>query len=156
MLDLIGAKVGPEQGVAWIGMSSELSPASLHLGLLERGGSRMRFLRDAHRKMDIVPNFGAADPLAPPQFTDLTERDAYLEETFARFDWILTCSPVDLKGRAARKPIAENFHRPLGERLGYQGSRLGSVRVPSGNPDPDLAAKEAVLVTLWAWALPEG
>ena len=156
MLDLIGAKVGPEQGVAWIGMSSELSPASLHLGLLERGGSRMRFLRDAHRKMDIVPNFGAADPLAPPQFTDLTERDAYLEETFARFDWVLTCSPVDLKGRAARKPIAENFHRPLGERLGYQGSRLGSVRVPSGNPDPDLAAKEAVLVTLWAWALPEG
>jgi hypothetical protein len=156
MLDLIGARVGPEQRVAWIGMSSELSPAALHLGLLERGGSRMRFLRDAHRKMDIVPNLGAADPLAPPQFDEPADRDAFLEETFGGFDWVLTCSPVDLKDRPARRSIADNFHRPLGERLGYQASRLGSVRVPSGNPDPDLAAKEARVVTLWGWALPEG
>ena len=154
MLDLIGARVGPEQRVAWIGMSSELSPAALHLGLLERGGSRVRFLRDAHRKMDIVPNLGAADPLAPPQFDEPSDRDAFLDETFGGFDWVLTCSPVDLKDRPARRSIADNFHRPLGERLGYQASRLGSVRVPSGNPDPNLAAKEALIVTLWGWALP--
>ncbi len=155
ILDLIHAKVGPDQSVAWIGMSSELSPGALHLGLLERGGSRTRFLNDAHRKMDIVPNFGAADPLAPPEFADSDERDAFLEETFGGFDWVLTCSPVDLKARPGRESIAEDFHKPLGERLGYQASRLGSVRVPSGNPDPDLAAKEALVVTLRAWSLPE-
>jgi hypothetical protein len=155
ILDLIQAKVSPGERVAWIGMSSELSPGALHLGLLERGGSRMRFLRDAHRKMDIVPNFGAADPLAPPQFADPADRDAFLEETFGGFDWVLTCSPVDLKDRPARRSIADNFHKPLGERLGYQSSLLGQVRIPSGDPDPERAAKEGVTVTLLAWALPE-
>jgi hypothetical protein len=155
ILDLIQAKVGPEHRVAWIGMSSELSPGALHLGLLERGGSRARFLSDAHRKMDIVPNPGAADPLAPPQFADPDQRDAFLEETFGGFDWVLTCSPVDLKDRPARQSIADNFHMPLGARLGYQSSLLGSVRIPSGDPDPERAAKEGVTVTLRAWALPE-
>ena len=155
LLDLIAAKVGSEARVAWIGMSSELSPGALHLGLLERGGSRTRFLNDAHRKMDIVPNLGAADPLAPPEFAGPDERDAFLQETFGGFDWVLTASPVDLKGRPTREPIAEDFHKPLSERLEYQASRLGSVRVPSGNPDPALAAKEAVVVTLLAWSLPE-
>jgi hypothetical protein len=153
ILDLIRAQVGPEQSVAWIGMSSELSPGALHLGLLERDGSRARFLRDAHRKMDIVPNPGAADPLAPPRFADSAQRDAFLKETFGRFDWILTCTPVDLKDRAPRRSIAEEFHQPLGQALGYQAVILGTVRIPGADPDRRRAAEEALPVTLRAWSL---
>ncbi|GEM_PF-746367 len=154
ILDLIHTKVGTEQSVAWIGMSSELSPAALHLGLLARDGNPQRFLEDSRRKMDIVPNKGAADPLAPPLFATDEERDAFLDQTFKRFDWVLTTSPVDLKDRSARRPIAAQFHQPLGARLGYQPTELGTVTIPAVGADPNLPTKPGLEVRFTAWCVP--
>ncbi len=127
LLDRIHATVGPTQSVAWIGMSSELSPAALHLGLLERGGSPERFLRYADRKMDIVPNPGAIDPLAIPDFASQSDRDEFIRRTFGEFDWVLTGEPVDIKARQARERIRPEFHMALPQRLGYRSTPVAEV-----------------------------
>jgi hypothetical protein len=130
LFDRLAEVVGPGERVAWIGMSSECSPAALHLGLLERGGSRERFLRDAHRRMDLVPVPGADDPLAPPSFADPEERDRFLRELLDPFDVVLLSSPPDLRDRPGRRFLTAEFHAPLVERLGYAPQAVGTVTVP--------------------------
>ncbi|MBL8857844.1 MAG: hypothetical protein JNL28_04980 [Planctomycetes bacterium] len=91
LLDAIAMEVGPEERCGWIGvMQPEFSPAVLHLGLLARGGSRARFLRDASTPIDL-DYFG--DPHA----------DAATVKAFAeRFDVILGTEPPDAKGKPNR------------------------------------------------------
>ncbi len=126
LLDLVASEVLPDERVGWIGMSSELSRAALHLGLLERGGSRARFLADAHMLMDVTPVPG----MALPEFGGEQQRDDWLAAAAGSFDVVLITSPVDLKGRARGEAIRTRFHAPLLERLGWVAKELGKVSVP--------------------------
>lgn len=132
LLALVAAEVGPEERVAWIGMSSEFSRAALHLGLFERGGSRERFLADSPALMDVTPVPG----MALPEFANEEERDGWLAAAAGTFDVVLIASPVDLKGRPQREAIRRRFHVPLVERLGWVPKELGTVRVPRPPGEP--------------------
>jgi hypothetical protein len=90
LLDAIAREAGPDERVAWIGTLTELSPGALHLGLLARGGSRERFLRDVAATIDL-------DYFADPR------ADAAAVRAFAeRFDVVFATDPPDLKGRPER------------------------------------------------------
>ncbi|MEE8468263.1 MAG: hypothetical protein V3T22_07395 [Planctomycetota bacterium] len=132
LLSLVAQEVKPNERVAWIGMSSELSRAALHLGLLARGGSRARFLADSPQLMDVTPVPGM--PL--PRFGSDGERDDWLAAETAAFDVVLITSPVDLKGRVGREAIRSRFHAPLMERLGWVEKELGKVSVPRPPGEP--------------------
>lgn len=131
LLDLVAAEVAPDERVAWFGMSSELSPAALHLGLLARGGSPARFLADAHRQMDVTRTPGAR----PPDFADEAARRAWLEAATAGFDVVLTTVPTDLKDRPLRAGFYEAFVAPLAVELGFVPRELGRVAVPLPSGD---------------------
>ena len=110
--------------VGWLGVSSELSPAALHLGLLERGGEIERFLRDAHREVDVT--FEGVDP-------------GWTDEAFAawaaEFDVFFMTDPPDLGGRPAREFMRAYQERLLG--LGWKASGvLGTFewQPPLGEP----------------------
>jgi hypothetical protein len=90
MLDAIGRAAGPEERIGWIGVSSVLSPAMLQLGLLSRGGSRARFLRDAEPKIDL------------DYFVDPRVDAAGVRAFAADFDVIFATDPPDMKGRRDR------------------------------------------------------
>ena len=124
LLDLIVQGVGPEDRVAWFGMSSEVSPGALHLGLLARGGSSLRFREDAHRQMDVTPTPGFPLPALDPAGT----RD-WLDAATSRFDVVLTTTPTDLKDRP-RPGLYDGFVVPLVSDLGFTATELGRVEVP--------------------------
>jgi len=124
ILDACAEETQPMERVGWLGISSELSPAALHLGLLERGGDVERFLRDAHREVDVT--FEGVDP----EWTD---------ETFAawsaQFDVFFMTDPPDLGGRKAREFMRSYQERLLG--LGWKASAaLGTFewQPPFGEP----------------------
>lgn len=114
---LIAGAVKPNESVGWLGISSEYSPAALHLGLLENGGSPARFLRDAHQSVDLEfrGNLG---------YGEWTNED--LAEWANDFDVILMSDPVDFNQREGR-----GFMRPLQRRLcddlGWTEERLGWI-----------------------------
>ncbi len=121
---LVTAEAGAEERVGWLGVSTELPPAAIHLALLEAGGSPGRFLRDAHRPMDVT--FEGVDPkLSDEAFASYA----------ARFEVIFTTEPPDLKGRPSRLFIRE-YTRRLIENLGWRPRDLGRVEVhaPDGSP----------------------
>ena len=124
ILDACAKVTQPMERVGWLGVSSELSPAALHLGLLERGGDVERFLRDAHREVDVT--FEGVDP----EWTD----EAFAAWS-AEFDVIFMTDPPDLGGRRARE-----FMRSYQERLldlGWKASAaLGTFewQTPFGEP----------------------
>jgi len=91
LLDAVAREIGPTERIGWIGVSSELSPAAIHLGLLARGGSRERFLRDAETKIDL-------DYFDDPH-VDVAGVHAFAEE----FDVVFATDPPDLKGRRSRE-----------------------------------------------------
>ncbi|MCY2958704.1 MAG: hypothetical protein NTY35_00930 [Planctomycetota bacterium] len=95
LLDLVAREVRAGERVGWIGMSSEISPAALHLGLLARGGGPAWFL-DAHPPRLDVAYFGV-DPTL-----DESELRAYA----GRFDVILWTDPIDLRERRERAFVA--------------------------------------------------
>lgn len=109
ILDACAEEVQPMERVGWLGVSSELSPAALHLGLLERGGEIERFLRDAHREVDVT--FEGVDP-------------GWTDEAFAawaaEFDVFFMTDPPDLGGRPAREFMRAYQERLLG--LGWKAS----------------------------------
>ena len=118
ILDACAAVVQPYELVGWLGASSELSPAALHLGLLERGGELEAFLRDAHRDVDIT-YFGV-----DPGWSD--ERTL---EWASSYDVIFMTDPPDLGGRRVRE-----FMRSYQERLitqGWEPELLGSFEWPT-------------------------
>ena len=115
LLDLVSSALGPEERLGWFGTSSELSPGALHLALLERGGSRQRFLRDSALPLDVT--FEALDP----------EWDAaQLADFAAGFDVIFSTDPPDLGGRRGRAFIT-GYSQRLVEQLGWDVELLGEV-----------------------------
>ena len=127
---LIIREVGPEERVAWIGMSSEYSRAALHLELWRAGGSIERFRTDAHRQMDVVPVPGA--PL--PELDDAL-RDRQLAAFAEGYDVILITTPPDLKDRS-RPGFYAAWQAPLVQRHGWTPNELGRLAVPRpGRPE---------------------
>jgi hypothetical protein len=92
LLDALAREAGPKERVGWIGMSSELSPAALQLGLLTRGGSDERFLRESTRMLDL--SYEGVDPKSSA---------AQLQQFAQGFDLVLFTTPPDIKDRPARR-----------------------------------------------------
>lgn len=115
---LVRAEAGPEERVGWLGVSTEFPPAAIHLALLDGGGSRRRFLSDAHRPMDVT--FEGVDPGLS---------DEALAEHAKGFDVIFTTAPPDLRGRPSRQFIAE-YARRVVETLGWSRKALGAFELP--------------------------
>ncbi|MEZ6017236.1 MAG: hypothetical protein R3F49_19135 [Planctomycetota bacterium] len=120
LLARIAGAVGPEERVGWVGQSQEVSPASLHFGLLAHGGSPARFRADAEGPMDLWPV-----PGVPDQGFD----GAAVLAWAAGFDVLVLCTPVDLKGRPNRAWIAERWQAPL-LAGGWRAESLGALEVP--------------------------
>jgi hypothetical protein len=139
IMDLIAEGVGTEDSVGWLGQSSEISPASLHLGLLERGGSAERFLQFAPGPMDIE--------LLPSNVrTDFSQEELL---AFARqFDYVVVPSVSDLMARGGRGWVAEAWHQPLRDWPDAEWRTLGSVVV-------DMFSRGALPVTLQLVSVPE-
>jgi hypothetical protein len=135
LLDLVAGEVAPDERVGWIGVTSEISPAGLHIGLQERGGSRRRFLEEAHRQFYVT-------------FTDVDPgwSDEELETFAAAFDVILATDPVDMKGDRNRE-FLRPYQEALIERLGWNARRLG--RIPVSVP-----LREDIEVTVYALRRP--
>jgi hypothetical protein len=131
ILDLVAASAGPDARVGWLGISSELSPAAVHLGLLARGGSVERFRRDAGRaraggEPEMCVSFQGADP-----GWDAPRLAAWAE----RFDVVITTRPADVKGRATRAWVA-GYQEMLLTTPGWNAERLGAVAVARPNQEP--------------------
>ncbi len=124
LLDLAAKEVAKDERVAWIGQSSELSPAALHLGLLARGGSSERFLRDSIEPMDVT--FEGVDP---------NWTSAKLAEFASRFDVILATDPPDLAMRADRK-FTTKYRALLTTELGWSERELGSIEIHKDTRPP--------------------
>jgi hypothetical protein len=114
ILDLVAREAGPDERVGWIGMSSEMSPAIVMLGRLERGGSRASFLRDAPVTMGWF-----ADP-----GVDALRVRAFVEG----FDVIFITDPPDLKGRPSGLWAASARHLLL-TGGGWMEHELGHVDI---------------------------
>ena len=131
ILDLVAGAAGPEGRVAWIGGSSELSPAAVHLGLLERGGSRSRFLRDsAAYRPGGEPDFDVTWSSIDPAWSK-----EQLFEFARRFDVVVTTEPIDLRRRPGRNFMAK-YRSLLLEDGAFTHERLGSVTIASSFGDP--------------------
>jgi hypothetical protein len=133
-LDAIASEVKPEETLGWLGLSNELSPAAVHIGLMQRGGSRERFLRESTRKLDVT--YFPHDP----QWNDRDLAD------FARgFDVIFFAESVDLdpdqrpfvdfKARKDRQFMLD-YCRRLTDALGYRKREIARVPIalPIGPP----------------------
>ncbi|MBK7643431.1 MAG: hypothetical protein IPJ19_10335 [Planctomycetes bacterium] len=92
LLDAIAKEAGPTERVGWIGFSNELSPATLELGLLVRGGAPERFQSECTRMLDVT--YEGVDP----KWTD-----EQLAEWAKGFDLVLYATPPDMKDRAERR-----------------------------------------------------
>jgi hypothetical protein len=118
ILDLVTAEVGPQESVGWIGESTELPPAALHIALLAASGNRARFLDDAHRPVDV--SFNDEDP---------AWTTAQLSEFVARFDVVIATDPPDVKERS-RRAFTRRYAGLLSSELGWQAKPLGQVLIP--------------------------
>lgn len=126
LLDFIAEGVGPTARVGWLGQSSEMSPAALHLGLLARGGEARRFLADAQGPMDL-------DPIPHDAPGELTGEDAL---AFAgRFEHVVLVATGDLK-RAKRNWIVDLWHRPVIESEDFSVQSLGTVFIERALAEP--------------------
>ncbi len=123
LLDLAASEAGPTARVGWIGVSSQLSPAAIAIGLLERGGSRERFLRDATKTLDV--DYFGADP---------GWSDEELARFAAGFDVLFATEPPDLKARVDRA-WTRRYRTMLAERLGWTVREIGRVAI-SRPPGP--------------------
>lgn len=145
-LDAIAAQVKPNESLAWFGLSTELSPSAIHIGLLQRGGSRERFLREATRPIDVA--YFHHDP---------AWSDAELERFARGFDVIFLAESVDvdpvdkkpyvdLKARKSRQFMRDYCQR-LTDVLGYRKEKVAEISIA-------LPAKSARVVQLFACRLP--
>ena len=116
-LSIVAREAGPTERIGWIGVSSSFSPAAIHIGLLEGGGSVDRFLRDAAEPMDVA-YFGE-----DPHWTD-AELAAYA----ARFDIVFATEPPDLKDLPGRR-WTRIYRQHLVDRLGWDGRVVGSSAI---------------------------
>jgi hypothetical protein len=121
-LDAIAQTLKPDESVAWFGLSTELSPSALHLGLLERGESRERFLRETARPIDVA--YFHHDP---------GWTDAELLSFARGFDVVLFTEPIDFKARPTRQ-FMRDYCRRLTDVLGYRKTKVAeiSIALPMG------------------------
>ena len=118
VLALVTQEVGPAERVGWIGVSTELPPAALHIALLQESGNRARFLADAHRPLDV--DYFNQDP-----GWDATR----LREFAGQFDVLITTDPTDIGQRAGRA-FARRYAGMLVGELGWRAIELGQVPIP--------------------------
>ena len=131
VIDLIAAEVGPRERVGWLGINSELSPAAVHLGLLDRGGAPERFRADAARarpdgQPDMCLSFLGVDP---------GWDEERLSSWAQAFDVVITSRPVDFKGRAGREWV-HGYQDRLLMQPGWGVKLLGAVQVRVPVRDP--------------------
>jgi len=124
LLDVVAREAGPAERIGWIGISPELSPAALHLGLLDRDGSVERFLRDAAAPVDVDP-FGR----------DPGWSDAQLLEFASRFDVIFATEPPDLKNRTGRV-WTRGYRERLSSSLGWEVRSVGNLSITRPMQEP--------------------
>lgn len=117
LLAIVARESGPAERIGWIGASPNFSPAALHIGLLEHGGSPERFLRDAAVPIDV--SYGGEDP---------HWGDAELAAYAARFDVVFATEPPDLKDRSFRR-WTRIYREHLVDWLGWEGPVVGSVAI---------------------------
>lgn len=131
LLDLIDGAVEPGEELGWIGVSSEMSPAALWIGLYlrqssseERRAAGRRLL--AREPRPIYVTFEGVDP---------GWSDARLLDFAARFDAVLATDPPDLKGRAGRAFAGAYRERLLAD-PGWSAQEVGTIAVsrPLGAP----------------------
>ena len=130
-LDRIASELRAGERFGFVGVSSELSPGTVWLGLLARGAPRADFLRDAHRPSFM--HFGGADP---------GWSDERLAEFASGFDVLLATEPPDWKDRSVRA-FAREYRRRIGDGLGWGQRALGTFAV-------DRPFEEPLQVTLLA------
>ncbi|MDF1800422.1 MAG: hypothetical protein P1V81_14685 [Planctomycetota bacterium] len=133
LLDLVAgeleareAELGRPATFAWLGISSELSPAALHIGVHERSGTPERLRRDAATvrpdgKPTMVVTFEGVDP---------GWNDDQLFAWAGSFDVVFTTTPNDVKQRRGR-----DFMRGYQERL-IQSSLVVPVELGTGPGPP--------------------
>lgn len=116
-LDMLATEVGPEERVGWVGITPEVSPAGLHFGLWQRGGSKRRFLEQAH--VPFYVSFTAQDPLWD---------EARLAAFASRFDVILATDPVEITGRGGRE-FLRGYRQRLETQHGFEARALGRLSI---------------------------
>ena len=132
-LDLLAAALGPGERLGWIGISSELSPAALHVGLLERSARADEATARARFRINALPNkggmmiaFANEDPAWSPE---------RLAEFATGFDAIAYTEPIDVKARAARRAFMPRY-RDMLLQSGWTSRELGRVPVDIPLKDP--------------------
>lgn len=129
--ELVASEVKLDERFGWIGISSELSPAALHLGTLQHGVSIESFRR--RNRHQLYLDFRSFDP-------------AWSDERFAdwasKFDVIFFTDPPDIKSRRSRTWTASYVER-LQSKLGWTRRELGKISIDRPLNDP-------TLVTLFA------
>jgi len=145
LLDLVATEVKrmeSESGTAakfgWLGISTELSPAALHIGVLARGGNAERLRRDARQvRGDGMPamcmTFEGVDP---------GWNDEQLRMWADGFEVIFITTPSDIKARGNRSFIHAYQDRLVGGG-GWQAAELGEVSI-------EVPLKEPLAVQLFA------
>lgn len=130
LLRAIVDEVRAGESWGWIGISSDVSPAVVHLELLRASGDRRRFLRDAALQVDV------------DYFADASDADGVrLAELADRSDVVFFTEPVDLRERGARASA-----RGWVDRLLAQGwSARPIARTTIARP-----LREPLVVTLFA------
>jgi hypothetical protein len=119
LVDLVAAEVGPDECPGWIGVSAELPPAAIWLGLLERGWPARTFLRCS----DDEPG----EHYVTIEGVDPGWSDARLARFAGAQDVIFHTRPVDAKDRGNRAFLAGYRDRLLAS--GWTSHELGSVPI---------------------------
>lgn len=130
LLRAIVDEVRAGESWGWIGISSDVSPAVVHLELLHASGDRGRFLRDAPLEVDVG------------YFADVpSESDARLAALAARSDVVFFTEPVDLRERGARAHARGSVERLLAQ---------GWIARPIARTEIARPMREPLVVTLFA------
>ena len=130
LLDAVAAEVQSGERIGWLGVNSEMSPGTLHLGLLARGAAPdgVRF-QAAQVRADgqpaMVVTFEAADPGWDP---------GRMLGWASGFDVIFSTSPLDWKRRGGRE-ILETYRGWLFENGAWTYALAGEFEVARANGD---------------------
>lgn len=113
-LDVAAKAIRPDERVAWIDLTEEISPSGLQFGLWKRGGSKARTLAQLPEQ-----NYVSIDGV-DPKWTD-----QQLTEFAGRYDVILFTEPHNLKGKRDREFFAGYVQRL--EASGWKRERAGDL-----------------------------
>ncbi len=136
-LEAIAGELAATERVGWLGITSELSPGALHLGLFERGAGAdldalaLRLERDA----PLVREDGQPDMVVTFESVDPGWDTAQIESWAAGFDLVLGTRPIDWKGRRGRE-FLEDYQVRLLEGGVWSATPIAEIPVarPIGEP----------------------